>query len=78
MPKPCNDCRIVHPPLVACLAALHEAVLQLLQQIAAPGRCKGCGCAIFWVKHRNGKAVPYTPYGQNHFIDCPEAKEFKR
>jgi len=55
-----------------------ENVSRLLANIGDPGQCRGCGADIFWVIHKNGKRVPYTPQALNHFIDCPKAQEFKR
>lgn len=49
----------------------------LLDQVGTPGVCNGCGTRIYWVVHRNGKKVPYTPQGFNHFINCPRAKKFR-
>jgi hypothetical protein len=72
---------IIDSPVLLTQEELHavaENVRKLLANIGDSGICKGCHREIFWVKHRNGKAVPYTPQGLNHFIDCPQAKEFKR
>jgi hypothetical protein len=57
---------------------IRENMAKLLVNIGDPSRCKGCGAPIFFVRHKNGKSVPYTPQGLNHFADCPQAKEFKR
>lgn len=49
--------------------------------LAATGRaaaCKGCGAPIVWVTHQNGKRAPYTPEGLNHFVDCPQAQQFRK
>ena len=49
----------------------------LLSHVGDLASCRGCGKAIFWVRHKNGKRAPYTPEGLNHFADCPQAKDFK-
>ena len=41
-------------------------------------RCRSCGRTIYWVVHKNGKKVPYTIDGQNHFANCPQADAFRR
>lgn len=40
--------------------------------------CRACGVQIQWHKNENGKLVPYTLDGMNHFIDCPHRKEFRK
>ena len=50
----------------------------LFRQIGNPDVCKGCGRKIWWIIHRNLKPTPYTETAQNHFIDCPKAKDFKK
>ena len=57
---------------------LRAQVKMLLKQIGTEGKCRGCQADIFWVVHKNGKNVPYTPEGLNHFADCPEAGKFRR
>jgi hypothetical protein len=47
-----------------------SSILLLLTEIGVPGRCRDCGGAIFWVRHRTGDVCRYTPYGQNHSRDC--------
>ena len=64
-------------PLVL-VEELLDNIERLFKNIADPGICRGCGAAIFWVTHKNGRKTPYTASGLNHFIDCPKAKEFKR
>jgi hypothetical protein len=58
---------------------IEGALRGLLALIAGRGTCKGCGAPIYWVKHV-GKVepVPYSSAGINHFIDCPEAKLFRK
>jgi hypothetical protein len=63
---------------VATGAALAKNLDLLIKQIGDPGVCRGCGAPIRWVRHLNGKRVPYTVVGLNHFADCPKAKHFKR
>jgi hypothetical protein len=57
---------------------LLNAIHHLLNQIGDKGTCKGCGRAIWWVKHRNGKRAPYTAEGLNHFADCPQRELFRK
>jgi hypothetical protein len=66
----CQYCNLPHGNLPDCLARAQRAIADLLTLTAEPGRCRHCGMDIFWVRHLNGKAVPYTLYGLNHFIDC--------
>jgi hypothetical protein len=55
------------------------ATLALLKAVGDEGRCKGCGAAIYWIKHRNGRRAPYeASTGRNHFIGCPNAADFKK
>lgn len=53
-------------------------IARLLNVIGISGTCKGCGAAIWWVRHPNGKVAPYTCAALNHFADCPAAKQFKK
>lgn len=62
----------------ATLERLRDNMYKLLKNIGDVGKCRGCKQHIIWVKHKNGKATPYTQDGLNHFIDCPNAKAFKR
>jgi len=71
--KACDRCRLVHTSRVTCVDAHKSTILLLLTEIGVPGRCRLCGSAVFWVRHRTGKTIQYTPYGQNHNGDCPEA-----
>ena len=57
---------------------LRSNLLRLLNAVGDRGFCKGCGAAIYWVQHKNGKKAPYTQDALNHFADCPKAKDFKR
>lgn len=61
-----------------CVGAQSSAMETLLQNIADRGTCSGCGAALYWVRHKNGKRVPYTPAGLNHFISCPKAEQFRK
>lgn len=60
------------------LPSQNENMKSFIRLIGDEGRCKGCGVLIYWVKHKNGKAAPYTAEGLNHFVDCPAAKEFRK
>lgn len=50
----------------------------LLSMVSDPKPCKGCGRPIYWVISKNGKSMPITDEGLNHFIDCPEANKFRK
>jgi hypothetical protein len=63
-------------PLVQ--AEIEEALVDLLRLIGTEGICRGCGAGIWWVRHANDRPVPYSRKGINHFIDCPNAKDFRR
>jgi hypothetical protein len=77
----CEACGLDHKypndPTI-CAAYLIKALRTLVAAVGMAGKCRGCNIDIFWVRHMNGKSVPYTPAGQNHFVDCLKAKEFKR
>lgn len=49
-----------------------------VRKFVSHGHCKGCSVAIVWVEHKNGKLVPYTLDGVNHFATCPVAAQFKK
>jgi hypothetical protein len=72
MLKPCENCRLVHAARTSCVDAHKANTLLLLTEIGVPGRCRVCASAIFWVRHRSGTVVQYTPYGQDHAVDCPD------
>lgn len=58
---------------------LLRRIKKLLSLVGSQGKCKGCGAEIWWVPHlANGTRAPYTAEGLNHFIDCPDAAQFKR
>ena len=94
MAETCIHCHLVHSPADqpmdgdmttdllyqqrACATAQATAMKYLLEKIGKQDQCKGCNAPIFWVRHSNGKAVPYTPAGLNHFVDCPERALFAR
>lgn len=59
------------------LPSPEERIVHLLRQIAESGQCRGCGAVVFWVHHKNGKTVPYTEEGLNHFVDCPQRERFR-
>jgi len=45
----------VHVRRTPCIAAHKSNVLLLLTEVGVPGRCRLCGAAIFWVRHRSGR-----------------------
>lgn len=57
---------------------LLQRIRDLLFAVGDLARCKGCGAQIVWVKHKDGKAVPYTTEGLNHFRDCPARDQFRK
>lgn len=74
----CNDCRLVHPPMVTCSDARAKVIADILFRAGAEDYCRGCRAKIYWIKHLNGKNAPYTEAGLIHFVDCPERDQFKR
>jgi len=60
------------------LPTLEERIKALLNAISDPKACRGCGMTIYFVRHKNGRATPYTADGVNHFINCSKASQFKR
>ena len=66
--------------LAALAVRLSENILRLLNQVGDSGICTGptCGARIWWVRHLNGKRVPYTHEALNHFVDCPDAQQFRK
>lgn len=87
MYKTCERCHLVHVAdldeddhakiLQNCIAAQATAMAQLLQRSGKKATC-GCGAPIFFVIHTNGKQVPYTEAGLNHFVDCPQRERYQR
>ena len=53
-------------------------VEQMLIVCGDPGRCKGCGVDIWWMKTRLKNLMPYNRHGIPHFTDCPKADEFRK
>jgi hypothetical protein len=61
------------------LLETEERLLQLLQRVAEETRpCRACGEILYFVRHRSGHTAPYTAQGINHFINCPQATQFRR
>ncbi len=82
--KMCEVCKLPlanHVPGLlggGCPSAMDKAMTALLKQIGQIGTCSGCNGVVIWVTHRNGTHVPYTTEGLNHFLNCPEAEQFKK
>jgi hypothetical protein len=74
----CIDCGQPEDKDHECVRSQRAAMARLLDLVGDPGTCKGCGKEIIWIVHKNGKRVPYTQAGLNHFIDCPFAEKFRR
>lgn len=66
-----------HTKQSQCVAAQAAAIRKLLLLTGRMESCK-CGALIYKVTHLNGKTAPYTEAGLNHFIDCPNAGEFRQ
>lgn len=63
---------------IECIEAQKLAMRNLLRLIGKQVACGGCGASMYFVVHNNGKRVPYTEAGLNHFIDCPQRDQFAR
>jgi hypothetical protein len=63
---------------IECIDAQKTAMRRLLGLIGKQVACGGCGASMYFVVHNNGKRVPYTEAGLNHFIDCPERDRFAK
>jgi len=55
-----------------------ERLKRLLLVTGKPGKCKGCGVAIYWCLTRSATSIPYTLEGIPHFTDCPKADQFRK
>lgn len=57
----------------------HERIGILLDFCGRPDICTGphCGVSIWWLKSKNGAPTPFTREGLNHFVNCPDAAQFK-
>ena len=40
--------------------------------------CQACGKEITFITNENGKTIPITREGNNHFIDCPSRDRFRK
>jgi hypothetical protein len=61
------------PPLEERLETLLEAVAEFQRP------CRACGEILYFLRHqKTGSLAPYTKAATNHFIDCPESKQFKK
>lgn len=80
MPEPTLDETLYAAELRGCIEAQATAMKLLLGHVGKKGTCDGpnCGAPIYWVTHYNGKGVPYTEAGLNHFVDCPDRDRFRR
>lgn len=63
-------------PDVPTIEARMESLLRLVAEEIRP--CARCKTVIAMVRHKNGKLGPYTMDGVNHFINCPNAQDFRR
>lgn len=61
------------------LPSIEERMQRLLELVAEEKRtCKACTALLFFVRHSNGKLAPYTIDGLNHFVNCPQAEQFRK
>jgi hypothetical protein len=58
-----------------------ERRIQLVLERATGGApvryCRGCGRNVWWLAMPSGKRAPYTTEGLSHFVDCPQAQQFR-
>lgn len=40
--------------------------------------CRACGKEITFIINENGRNIPITKEGNNHFIDCPARDRFRK
>jgi hypothetical protein len=62
----------------AIAEVIGDAVRDLLFKIGTSAICRGCGCAIWWIKDQKGKLQPYSCDGMNHDVSCANAASFRR
>lgn len=77
----CLQCKLPldsgkHTKSSQCVAAQATAMRTLLLLAGRMETCR-CGLLIYKVTHLNGKTAPYTEAGLNHFVDCPNAGDFR-
>jgi hypothetical protein len=61
------------------LPSLEDRIFNLLKLAAKEIRpCKLCGVTLYFIEHKSGTHAPYTKEGINHFLNCPNAGEFRR
>lgn len=63
---------------MATVEALLQRIRDLVTTLGDASACRSCQRPIVWLQHRNGKRVPYTYEGINHFADCPAAGQFRK
>jgi hypothetical protein len=64
---------------MSTLPPLEDRLRRLLELTAEESRtCKACGTLLFFIRHRNGIRAPYTVDGLNHFLNCPQASQFRK
>ena len=62
----------------AIAEAIGDAIRDLLFKLGTSAICRGCGCAIWWIREPRGKLLPYSCDGLCHSISCANATEFRR
>jgi hypothetical protein len=67
----CLDCGNAHPPMTTCSESWRIFVQEFIRKIGRPDRCpEPCNSWIYWIRHLNGKTVPYTIDGKIHLGRC--------
>ena len=62
------------------LPPIEDRMKSLLGLVARETRpCTRCGAMIYIVHHvKTDRLAPYTSDGINHFLNCPNAAEFRK
>jgi hypothetical protein len=40
--------------------------------------CRSCGSEIVWGETSTGKTAPFDPDGTNHFVTCPDRRQWRK
>lgn len=62
------------------VAALRRRIIHLLVAAGEPGKCPGprCRANVIFIRHLNGRKVPYDLDGAIHCNSCPDAPTTRR
>ena len=55
-----------------------KKIERLLSWIGNATICKGCKAKIYWIKTKNGRAMPINPDGEPHHATCPKVSDFRK